>query len=143
MEKLAVAERISPQRIIQALNWRYATKVFDPVKKIPEELFDQLIEVLRLAPSSIGLQPWKFIIVKNPTIRKQLKKYSMDQSQLVDSSHLIIICSLKHIDEAYVDRVIATEKLLSPDSPLEKFKSFALGYLNSLSKEEQVQWMAQ
>ena len=58
--------------IEQQLSWRYATKRFDPTKKISSTDWHTLEESLRLAPSSFGLQPWKFIVVKNPEVRKQL-----------------------------------------------------------------------
>ena len=51
------------------LNWRYATKKFDPLKKIPKQEFAELMETLRLSPSSYGLQPWKFLVVQNPVLR--------------------------------------------------------------------------
>jgi len=85
------------------------------IKKFPEEIFNGLFEVLRLSPSSIGLQSWKFVVVTNPEIRQELKKFSLEQSQLTEASHLIVLCSLTEMDEAYVDKVITNEKLLSPD----------------------------
>lgn len=61
------------ENLIKALNWRYATKKFDTTKKINQNDLDILFDVLRLAPSSFGLQPWKFIRVKSPEIREQLQ----------------------------------------------------------------------
>ena len=143
METMPV--QVSPFAVLKALNWRYATKIFDPNKKIPEEIFDTLLEVLRLSPSSIGLQPWKFVVVRNPEIRELLKSFSMQQSQLTDASHLILTCSRKHMDESYIDEVIANEKRLSPDqsSPLETFRDYAVSYIQASSKHELRQWMAE
>ncbi|MEI8252188.1 MAG: nitroreductase family protein [bacterium] len=61
------------ENLIKALNWRYATKKFDITKKINQNDLDILFDVLRLAPSSFGLQPWKFIHVKTAEIREQLQ----------------------------------------------------------------------
>jgi nitroreductase len=62
--------------IIKALNRRYATKKFDPNKRVSQTDLDILFEALRLSPSSFGLQPWKFIHVKNTEIRKELQEAS-------------------------------------------------------------------
>ena len=68
--------------LLEALNWRYATKIFDKTQKLTEEELNTLLEVLRLAPSSIGLQPWKFVIIRNEQIRNRVKAFSLDQSQI-------------------------------------------------------------
>ncbi len=70
---------MSIDSIRAALKWRYATKVFDPTKKISAENFLILEDSLHLAPSSYGLQPWKFIVVENETIRQQLLPLSWNQ----------------------------------------------------------------
>ena len=57
--------------IIEALNWRYATKSFDQTKKVSENDLNEILEAIRLAPSSFGLQPWKLIVVDNKQIRKK------------------------------------------------------------------------
>jgi len=64
------------KNLIESLNWRYATKKFDPNKKINQNDLDVLFEVMRLSPSSYGLQPWKFIHVVDPKIREKLKDAS-------------------------------------------------------------------
>lgn len=81
--------------LLHALHWRYATKIFDPAEKVPDDKMEVLLEALRLSPSSFGLQPWKFVVVKSKSIRRTLKKYSLHQPQLTDASHLIVLCSLK------------------------------------------------
>jgi nitroreductase len=58
--------------LIETLNWRYATKTFDPTQKLSDDQLFQLTESLRLAPSSFGLQPWKFLVVTNPVVREEL-----------------------------------------------------------------------
>ena len=64
------------ENLIKALNRRYATKKFDTTKKINQSDLDMLFEILRLSPSSFGLQPWRFIHVTNPEIRTQLQSNS-------------------------------------------------------------------
>ena len=84
------------------LYWRYATQKFDPTRKIPKKDLDELLEVLRIAPSSYGLQPWKFIVIQNETLRKELQRHAWNQPQVTDASHLIVFCALKIMDERYV-----------------------------------------
>lgn len=93
--------------LIKALSWRYATKQFDPSKKISQGTLDTLLESLRLAPSSLGVQPWKFLVITNPEVRKQIQEVSHHQPQVVDASHLIVLTRPLHIDAAHVDRHVA------------------------------------
>ena len=96
----------SPQQVIEQLNWRYATKKFDPTKKIPEKTWQALEKTLVLAPSSFGLQPWKFIVVRNPQIRSKLVEHSFGQTQVIDASHLVVLAVKKDLNEADVDEYI-------------------------------------
>ena len=64
------------QTIIDAFNFRHATKQFDPEKIIPKEDFETILEAGRLSPSSLGLEPWKFVVVQNKVLRDKLKPYS-------------------------------------------------------------------
>jgi nitroreductase len=143
MEHLLTETGIKPILIEKALHWRYATKFFDD-EKVPEDKFELLLESLRLSPSSIGLQPWKFIVVQKRNIRKELFHLSMQQSQMVDASHLILLCSLKKIDAAYINRLIELDKKENEgDSHLEDFKAYAMSFIESKSKDELREWMAQ
>ena len=81
---------IPADSLLAALKWRYATKKFDPEKKIPPEIWSALEASLVLAPSSFGLQPWKFVIVQDPAVRAQLAAASYGQHQTVDCSHLVV-----------------------------------------------------
>lgn len=94
------------KNIIDILNWRYATKVFDKTKRISENDFNTLLEVLKLTPSSYGLQPWKIVVVENPEIRELLKPHSWNQSQITDASHLVVLCIDTNVSEDYVEKYI-------------------------------------
>ena len=84
---------LSPDEVIARLKWRYAVKKFDSTKKIPAETWAQLEQALVLAPSSTGLQPWKFAVVTNPEMKKKLHRAAYSQAQIVDCSHLVVICA--------------------------------------------------
>lgn len=88
--------------IIIALQWRYATKQFDPNKKIEDKTLETLIQSLRLAPSSFGLQPRSFVLVETPELRAQLTEHARGQKQITDASHLIVLCRKLDIDEDLV-----------------------------------------
>lgn len=92
--------------LIEQLNWRYATKVFDPTKKVSDDDLNTLKEVLRLSPSSYGLQFWRFALVNNPTTRAELREHSWNQGQVVDASHLFVLCRLQDFVEADIDQYI-------------------------------------
>ncbi len=79
------------QEIIKALNWRYAVKTFDPNKKVSDADLAAILESGRLAPSTIGLEPWKFIVVENPGLRAKIRAVSWDQTKVTDASHLVVI----------------------------------------------------
>ncbi len=93
--------------LLTALNWRYATKVFDSSKKIPAETWSQLEESLVLTPSSYGLQPWKFLIVQDEALREQLVPHAWSQRQIADCSHLVIMLVKKALSEADVDAFLS------------------------------------
>jgi nitroreductase len=112
------------KNIIDALNWRYATKKFDKNKIIDDSTMEILLEALRLSPSSYGLQPWQFIIVNNKDIREKIRVAGYDQSQITDASSIIIFANKKNIDNALVDDYI---KFVSEESGTDILKLEGLG----------------
>lgn len=131
------------QNIIEKLNWRYATKVFDPAKKVNDQDFDILLETLRLAPSSFGLQTWKFVVVKNPDLREKLVAASWKQSQVKDASHLIVLCAPISFDDnnvqAFIDDIVKT-RAVTPES-VEGYKKVMTDFLKRMNDEQKAQWM--
>jgi len=96
-----------------ALTWRYATKEFDPAKKVREEDLHTILENARLAPSSNGIEAWKFIVVENPEIRAALREASNNQSKVTEASHLIVLAARTDVRENIarerVERTAATQ----------------------------------
>lgn len=125
------------------LNWRYATQKFDPVRKIPGTEFLELLESLRLAPSSYGLQPWKFVVVRDKTIREKLRKHAWDQPQVTDASHLLVLCALKRISPDYVKNLtarIAKSRDVAPES-LSWYEQAMLNSLKTMPAQALSDWM--
>jgi len=110
---------LSHSDLLAQLQWRYATKQFDPDKKIDSETWSALEDVLVLSPSSYGLQPWQFIVITNSEIREQLKPLSWNQPQITDCSHLVVFAIKKNMTIEDVDRFIesmATTRNVSVES---------------------------
>lgn len=93
--------------VLNALRWRYATKQFDPERRIADDLWSTLEEALVLTPSSYGMQPWRFIVLTNREQREALVPAAYGQRQVVDCSHLLVAAVPKTIDMAAVNRWIA------------------------------------
>lgn len=98
--------RLSSEQLLETLNWRYAVKKFDATKKIPENEWLALEESFRLCPSSYGLQPWKFILVRDPAVRAELRAQSWNQAQVTDSSHFVVLTARDSFGEADIDRFL-------------------------------------
>ena len=90
-------------QLLDALRWRYATKRFNPEKKVSEEQVRQLAEAVNLTASSFGLQHYRLIIVKDQDIREQLRKVSYDQPQITECSHLYVLAAKTDLSGTYVD----------------------------------------
>lgn len=116
------------EKILKALNWRYAVKVFDPTKKITEEELHTILESGRLAPSSIGIEPWKFIVVENKELRQKLRAAGYDQSKITDASYLIIIARRTDVRQN-----IANE-LIERTADIQKVKHEDLGGLRQMAE---------
>lgn len=97
---------ISGSQVVEQLQWRYATKVFDGQKKISAADWRSLEETLLLSASSYGLQPWKFFVVTDPEVRESLVAHSWNQRQVADASHLVVFAVHRQMSEALVDRYV-------------------------------------
>ena len=97
---------ITTNQLNEQLHWRYATKQFDPHRKISPADWAALEDALVLTPSSFGLQPWKFVVVTDPVVREKLVPVSWGQRQVAEASHLVVFTLKKHFSEADVDTYI-------------------------------------
>ena len=95
------------KQVLDALQWRYATKVFDATKKIPADVWDALEQSLVLTPTSYGLQPYHFLIVQDAAKRAALLPNSWGQKQVVDCSHFVVFTARTEMTKADVDKLIA------------------------------------
>jgi nitroreductase len=140
-----MTQTIPASQLLDSLNWRYATKTFDPSRIIPEPTWKTLEETLVLSPSSFGLQPYRFFVVKDVSIRKQLQPHSWNQTQVVDASHYVVMAGRTGITEAEVDRFLdrVVEVRGIPRESLEGYRGMMYGSLLSPGAEARIpHWAA-
>ena len=122
---------IAPDTLLEALSWRYATKVFDPARAIAPELWTALEASLVLTPSSFGLQPYHFLAITDPELKTKLKAASWGQGQVTDCSHLVVFLAKRTLTEAdvdhYLERITAVRGVAFDD--LTAYRNMMLGTL--------------
>lgn len=91
--------------VIENLNWRYATKKMDPSKVVSQQKIDQIVETIRMAPTSSGTQPFELFIVTNPELRGKIRKVAWDQAQITDGSHLLVFAAWDNYTAERLDAV--------------------------------------
>lgn len=114
---------VAPSRLIERLEWRYATKAYDSGRKIDPETWSALESALHLTASSGGLQPWAFVVVTDPEIRGKLVAASYGQTQVRDASHLVVFAARTDFDEQAVDAHVRRTAEVR-DVPVESLASF-------------------
>jgi nitroreductase/dihydropteridine reductase len=95
---------------------RYTTKAYDPIRKIPKEQITRLLEILRLTPSSINIQPWHFFIADNQVAKERIAKalvgkYAYNAPKVLDSSHTILFCTQADISEQHLDNLLTQDDI--------------------------------
>jgi len=83
------------EQFLEAMRFRHACKIFDESKKISDEDFGFILEAGRLSPSSFGMEPWRFLVIEDGNLRRDLKPLCWDQAQITTSSKLLVIKTLK------------------------------------------------
>lgn len=79
--------------IIELCNWRYATKRMQPGKSVPADKVERILEAVRLAPSSSGLQPYEILVISDPALRAQIQPLAKNQAQITECSHLLVFAA--------------------------------------------------
>jgi nitroreductase len=128
-------------QFIEALEWRYATKKMNG-QNIPDDKLETILEAVRLSPSSMGVTPYTVFVVKDPAVKKELLPHCYNQSQITDSSALLVFAAWKNMTskevDVYMDEIAATRNV-----PVESLKDFAKainGKINNSTPEEMENW---
>lgn len=127
--------------LIKSLEWRYATKKMNG-EKIPKDKLERILEATRLAPSSYGLTPYQVIVVEDQELKEQLVPACYGQTQLADSSAVLVFAVWDTIDENAVEDYInniATQRNIPVDG-LNDFKGMMLGTLSNMTNEQKTIW---
>lgn len=130
--------------VLEQLRWRYATKKFDPSRRIPTDLWTKLESAMMLSPSSYGLQPWRFVVVTDAEVRRTLRQAAWNQPQITDASHLVVFCVKKNMTAAEADRWVRriAEVRGQPVETLEGMRQTMAGSLARKEVEEVNAWMS-
>ena len=123
---------------------RYTTKAYDPEKKIPKEQFERLLQILRLAPSSINIQPWHFFIADNDAAKQRIAqalvgKYAYNAPKVLDSSHTILFCTKADITSEHLDNLLNQDDLsgrFKDDKAKQGQKDSRTGYVDYYRNEK-------
>ncbi|WP_019156480.1 NAD(P)H-dependent oxidoreductase [Robertmurraya massiliosenegalensis] len=134
------------QEILDAFQFRHATKEFDPNKKITDSDFEFILEAGRLSPSSVGYEPWKFLVVQNRKLREKLREVSWGaQGQLPTASHFVLILARTIKDTKYDSKYVEDQMLNVKQFPpeifaqiKERYKSFQEDDLHLLESERAI-----
>lgn len=129
--------------IIEKLQWRYAVKNFDATKKLSEEKIAILKESFNLTATSYGLQPLKMLVVSNPKAIKDMVPMSMNQAQVGNASHILVLCTETKIDAKYIkDYFNLVEDIRNtPRKILDPFQEFLIESFSEKNKEDVDVWM--
>lgn len=136
---------IRPEQLLTQLNWRYATKQFDPQRKISASDWAVLEQSLVLTPSSFGLQPWKFVVVTDQATREKLVAASWGQRQIADASHLVVFAAKQNFAEKDIDTFINhTAKVRGADpASLAGYRDMMVGsIIKGRTEAERNGWIA-
>lgn len=127
--------------LIKSLEWRYATKKMNG-EKIPQDKLERILEATRLAPSSYGLTPYNVIVVEDQELKEKLVPACYGQTQLKDSSAVLVFATWDTIDENAVVEYINTiaEQRNIPVDVLEDFKGMMVGTITNMTDEQKKIW---
>jgi nitroreductase len=131
-------------RILENMNWRYATKKFDAEKAIKEADLEVLKEAVQLSASSYGLQPYKILLIKDMVLRKKLQEVSFMQPQIADADYLVVFCNYTKLGDKEIDEYVRLtgEKRQIPVENLQNFAGMMKAKVSKMSPEELKNWTA-
>lgn len=124
--------------LLEALNWRYATKKMNGAK-VPQEMVDKIIEAAYLAPTSSGLQPFQIISISNAELKEQIKPIAFNQTQITDGSHILVFAAWDKYTDERIDAIfnyMNTERAL-PLNVTDEYKAGLKEMLFARTEEQQ------
>jgi nitroreductase len=126
--------------IIENLNWRYATKRMNG-EEISNEKSEIILEAIRLAPTSMGLQPFKVLVIKDKEIRERMKQACYNQPQITESAFMLVFAVWKDNYEQkatdYIELIAKTR-----NQSIESIDGFKKNLLNAIKSNDPISWAA-
>lgn len=128
--------------IIDSLKWRYATKKFDDTLKIEESKIDIIKNAFNLTATSFGLQTINLIVISNKALREALVEHSYFQKQVLEASHLLVICIQNDILDTDIDNYFDNVKAIrnTPETILSPYRNDLKSNMKKMSLKERQQW---
>lgn len=130
-------------QLLEALNWRYAAKRMNGTR-IPEEKLNAVLEATRLSASSMGLQPYKLLVVQDENLKKEIQKVAYGQAIVAECSHLLVFAAYNNISEQdilqYINHIAAVRGV--PVETLNGFKGSMMNLVTNRTQEQNYQWAA-
>ena len=127
--------------LLKSLEWRYATKKMNG-EKIPQDKLERILEAPRLAPSSYGLTPYNVIVVENQKLKEELQGACYGQTQLVDSSAVLVFATwdevTEHSVENYINEIAKQREI--PVESLNGLQDMINNGLSFLTHEQKISW---
>ena len=105
----------APNLLLSLAQTRYATKVYDPMRKIAPSDFETLLEIVRLSPSSVNSQPWRLLVADHDDAKLRIAKsmqtdqYSYNATKIMAASHVIVLATLREMTQAHLEAVTDAE----------------------------------
>ncbi|NBP57285.1 NAD(P)H-dependent oxidoreductase [bacterium] len=128
-------------QLLESLRWRYATKQMNG-QQIQPEILSQILEAVKLAPSSYGLTPYKIIHIQDPEIKAGLSPSCYSQPQIIQCSSLLVFCAKTNLSQDTVDDFIQSLSQFRGQTldSLERYRSAVLQTIQSLTPEGRIEW---
>ncbi len=134
--------QLSPTDLLTQLQWRYATKQFDASKEIPSNTWDMLEDSLVLTPSSFGLQPWHFFVIRSQDLKEELLPHSWGQVQVTDCSHFVVMAAKTTMTETDIDHFLKRTTALRGGEidALNPYRDMMVGFTSQMDDAAKLQW---
>lgn len=126
---------------LKNLEWRYATKMFDPAQKVSDADFATIKKAIRFTPTSFGLEPFHVVEVTDPKIRAAIREKAWDQGQVTDASHLFVFCArtdlIPRVDEYFK---IASGNNLEVRAKMKEYEQMMTGAVSAKTGATALEW---
>lgn len=98
-----------PLTVEEAVRRRRATASFEPNRPIPPDLLEKILRLATFAPSSANLQPWRFLVVRDPTNRRRLQACARNQPKVGQAPVVVIVLGYHHPDRTHLEPMLAAQ----------------------------------